>query len=112
MTTKFAMGRDINGYNAFITPPCDDLISGTLAEDTEQNITVPSASPRYNAIFSYELGGNVWVSINDTAVVGSDALSATTSEQNPVGKQVKAGDTISFITSDTSVNVGVAFYAL
>jgi hypothetical protein len=110
MSTKFSMTRDINGYNGFGIPFALDGMSGVLAANVEQHITVPSNYEYWIAIFSYTPGSNIWVDGITTAVVPSGAFSATTAELNPAARYVKAGQTISFKTSDiTNPEVSVIF---
>lgn len=102
MSTKFSMTRDINGYNGFGIPFAEDAQSALMAVGVEQHITVPENYPYWIAIFSYTPGASIWVDGLDTAVAPTGAFSATTSELNPAARFVKAGQTLSFITSDTT----------
>lgn len=109
--TKFLMTKDVAGYNGFGLPFTLNAKSGVLAATVAQSITVPSNYPNWIAIFSYTPGSNIWVDNITTAVAPTGAFSDTTSELNPAARFVKAGDTISFITSDvTSPMVSVLFY--
>ena len=111
--TQFSMLRDINGYNGFGLPFSIDKYNATITTNTDTTVTVPSYSPHYVAIFTFQSGSGVWVANNATAAkpVGS-TFAATTSELNPVARYVKAGDVLHFLTGDTSAMVGVVFYAL
>ncbi len=109
--TKFLMTKDVAGYNGFGLPFTLNAKSGVLAATVAQSITVPSNYPNWIAIFSYTPGSNIWVDNITTAVAPAGAFSDTTSELNPAARLVKAGDVISFITSDvTSPMVSVLFY--
>lgn len=113
MTTKFSMTRDINGYNGFGLISADDKYSMILATNVEQHFTVPGNFQNWLAVFAYAPGSSVWTAFNNTAAFPSGSVSSTTSELNPAGRQVKAGDVISLITNDsTNDQVGVMLYAL
>jgi hypothetical protein len=54
----------------------------------------------------------VFVAVNATAQVpAAGTFGATTSEQNPSAKKVKAGDVLHFFSTSTA-NVTVAFYSV
>jgi hypothetical protein len=112
MTTPFNMTRDINGFNGFGLPFSDTKYSGILTTGAAQAITIPSAHARYLAIFAFDPGTSVWVSNGHTAVYPTGAVSTTNSSLNPTARMVMAGDVLSFITSDTSVEFGVVLYAV
>ena len=112
MSTRFSLTRDINGYNGFGVVPPDDMYSGLLSTGAAQSVTVPSNHARWMIIFAFEPGASVWVAVNSTAVVPAGAISASRSELNPVGRQLKAGDIISFITPNPTATLGVLMYAL
>lgn len=117
MSAKFILTRDINSYNGFGLPISDvDNWSTTLAANVAQTTTVPSM-PFANcsgwiAVFSYSPGASVFVANNATATIPTSSFGATTSQLNPVGRFVKAGDVLSFITADTTDFVQVSFYAV
>lgn len=122
MPTTFNMTRDVNGFNGFGLPFADDKYSATLVADTDATLAVPgtaamgaATATTYNkfiAIFSYQPGAQVWVTINETAAVPAGAtFAATSSELNPSARYVKSTDVLHFITSDTGASVGVTFYA-
>ena len=68
---------------------------------------------KFIAIFSYEPGASIWVSLNETAASPVGATFATvSSELNPAARVVNAADVLHFITTDTSAQVGVVFYGL
>ncbi len=123
MPTSFAMTRDINGFNGFGLPFSIDKYSVTLDSDTDTTLDVPGTSSmgaacattynKFIAIFSYQPGADVWVSVNDTAAVpAGNTFAATTSELLPSARSVQAGDVLHFYTADTTADVGVTFYAL
>ena len=113
MATRMNVGRDSAGKAVYTTKPCQDLVSGTLAKDVVQSVTVPSSHAEWDVLFAYETGAEVWVDVNGgTAAYPSGAFAATTAEHLPVGKRLKAVTVISFKTPDDSTNVGVSFYAV
>lgn len=101
-STKFLMTRDIAGYNGFGVPFATDGKSAVLAAGVAQSFVVPSNFAQWIAIFSYTPGASVWVDGVATAVAPIGAFSDTTADLNPAARYVKAGQTISFITSDSS----------
>jgi hypothetical protein len=103
MSTKFSMTRDINGYNGFGVLPTYDIQSTSLAANAAQSITVPDNYPNWIVIFSYTPGSSVWVSFSGTAAVPSTTFASGISVLNPAGRQVKGGETISFISSDATL---------
>jgi hypothetical protein len=112
---KFSMSRDVNGFNGFGLNFSDIMYNTTLADGVEQHFTIPIGSvdsPRFLAIFSYEPGGVVWVANNNTASGPGVSFATTLSELNPTARVVKSGDVLSFITTDTTLEVGVTLYEL
>ncbi len=125
MATKFAMERDINGYNGFGLIPTDTAYSVTLSANTDTHFTVPANTaiggsniatknnPVLIAIFYFTPGSEVWCARNATAIVpAGSSFGATTSEGNPSAWQVIGGDVIHVITAATGVSVGVRLYWL
>lgn len=86
-----------------------------LATNTDETITVPgSATTQYQALFSYTSTSNVFVRLNDIAVVPAPS-SATLTQYNefrPKKRYVKGGDVIHLITPDASAYVGVSLRQL
>lgn len=123
MPTKFSMTRDINGYNGFGLKASETNISVTLTASTDTTYTVPGTDSLggcnyqtkapWIAIFSFDPGTSVWVSINATASnPGGSTFAATSSFLNPAGIEVKEGDVIHCYTTQTGVNVSVRLYSL
>lgn len=114
MTTKFAMTRDINGYNGFGLKFADDNYRTILSSGAEQHFTVPLSpnDKEWIAVFSFQPGFDIWVDNNHTATLPTTSFATTTCQLNPAGRQVKGGDILSFITSATTADVGVSFYEL
>jgi hypothetical protein len=109
----FNLTRDINGYNGFGLRFSENKYSATLTQLVTQTLTIPGDHAKWIAIFAYEDGSTIWVANNATAAVPVGAtLAATTSERNPIAREVKAGDMLSFITPDATADVGVILYAL
>lgn len=113
MTTKFYMTRDINGYNGFGLSPSEDKFSTTLSANVAQTLcTVPSNFSTWLAVFSPQVGSDIWVAYNATATLPGGSPSSTVSEHLPSGRYLKAGDTVSCITADTTATIGVMLYAI
>jgi hypothetical protein len=111
--TKFAMTRDINGYNGFGLEFTTDNARTTLAANVEQTLAVPTRFKQYLALFSISPGSNVFVNLNATAVIPGGTFDADLSELLPVGRTVNAADVLHFITADTTnPYVNVQFYGL
>lgn len=124
MATKFNMSRDINGFNGFGLMFTDTAYQVTLPASTEKHFTVPSntgmggfgisTTSQWIALFSFGSGttsAGVWVANNHTATIPSSSFAATFSELNPSARMVQGGDVLSFITSDTGVQVSVMLYS-
>lgn len=113
MSTKFNLTKDVAGYNGFGIRFADDGYKGVLAVGVAQSVTVPSNYPNWVAVFSYTPGSNIWVDGTTTAVAPTGAFAATTADLNPSARFVTKGQTLSFITSDTtSPQVKVSFYVV
>lgn len=112
--SKFILGRDAAGKVSYLLPrDCDYNYSALLASSVAQTLTIPVDFEKYDAIFSFEPGAEVWISINGTAAFPTGALGASTSRQNPVGiAGLKAGDVLSFITPDVTCRIGILVYAI
>lgn len=122
-TAKFALIRDINGYNGFGLQFSSIKYSATLAQNTDTSLTVPTGAsmggvtsntiPQWLAIFSYEPSTATWIALNQTAASPAGAsFASTTSELNPVARVVQAGDVLHFFSTGTATDVGVVFYSL
>lgn len=118
MTTKFNLVRDINGYNGFGLSFSDTKYAMQLAANVEQTLAIPASTdptyPNYLAIFSIAPGNSAWISLNQTATYPSGAVSAISSELNPIARYIK-GDglqTLHFITPDATAKLGITLYAV
>jgi hypothetical protein len=112
MITKFKMIRDIAGYNGFGLTFTEWNYNIVLASGSTKTLTIPEEDERYIAIFSFEPGSTVYVANNDTAAIPGASFAKSSSQLNPVGRWVKAGDVLSFITSNTNADICVQLYAL
>lgn len=111
----FNLGRDLTGLNTFLAPDSNNKMSMVLVAGVAQTVTVPlaenSSQYKWDVIFSFEPGSKVWTAVNNTAAAPTGAVGATNSSLNRVGYcRLNSGDTISFITDDTSVEIGVEFF--
>lgn len=110
---KFAMIRDINGYNGFGLMFTNFRYSVQLTASTGATLTIPSTYSHYIAIFAIEPGNDLFIANNLTAEVpASGTISATTSEYNPIARQVNAADVLSLISPNTTCYVGITLYAI
>lgn len=123
MATKFALSRDVNGYNGFGLKFTDTAYSCTLATSTDTSLAIPeyasiggaayygNAEPKLIAIFSYDPGSSVWVAKNTAASVpAGSSFAATASELNPSAREVSGGDVLHFFSAGTTINVSVSLY--
>jgi hypothetical protein len=112
--TTLTFTQDTAGFNSFGLPFASDNRMFTLPATTKKTVTAPTNNTKgYAVVFYYEPGAKVWVQLGDVDITLPTATPATTSAQlNPAVRQVPAGSTLSFKTNDTSVEVGVSFYAL
>ena len=112
--TKFNMLRDGNAnpsVNGFGNTFSNTGYAALLATSVAQSVTVPITAQNWLAVFTYSAGSTVFVNGITTASVPGGAFAANTSEINPAGKWVKAGQTLSFITADTNgARVTVNFF--
>lgn len=116
-----SIAKGVNGFGR--KPPATGFImSVTLGAASEQHFTVPSSSAMgtinaantnmFLAIFAYQPTVQFWVAVNGTAAVPTGGTWATdTAELLPSGYIVKAGDTISAI-STAGGSLSVALYAI
>ena len=103
MSTKFLMTRDLSGTNGFGIMPSTDIQATSLAANAAQSITVPSNYKNWIAIISYTPGANIWARFDGgTAAVAGSSFAAVKSVLNPAARALTAGQTISFITADTT----------
>lgn len=91
--------------------------SATLAASTATSLVVPTVAGKFKAVIKAETDAVVWVSDSGTAAVPAGASFATvSSEMVPVNgeleREVFSGDTLSFITAGTDIDVSVVFYVL
>lgn len=100
--SKFYYIRDINGAPSNALPNSDNIQSVLLAQNVAQGLTVPGTYNKWFVKFTYQDAKNVFVRKNGTATAPDGTIGAETSEFLPVGWEVEAADTISFITPDAS----------
>jgi hypothetical protein len=116
MITRFKMTRDINGFNGFgrkfSNTNYQALLSGNVIDTLVIPPTQDATYTNIFAIFNYQPGSPVWVSINNTVAIPTGSFTQVTAELNPEALYLKSGDSVSFITSDATCEVGVALYAV
>lgn len=110
-TTELLMGRDAAGRTAFGLYDTILKFRTTLSADTAQSFTLPEDANMYVVIFAFESGSNVWVDAITTATAPGSSFAQTTAEMNPTERIYQKGTTLSFITGDTSAQVGAIVYA-
>ena len=110
--TQMVIARDTTGAVTYGRKQAAYSHRVVLQADTEHTHTVNSYDQEYLAIFSYAPGSSVFVGVNETATVPTTTADDSTAEGLPTAYDVKQGDVISFITSETDVWVTVAFYNL
>ncbi len=112
--TQLNFARDVQGMNAYAPQLSNQMYSASMASGDEDSITVPENSLNFIAVFSFQPGAAVWVSVNDTAAPpGAATFAASTSFLLPAQLLVKGGDEISFYNnSSTDQDVGMALYAI
>lgn len=113
--TIFALTRDASGQNTFSPRFCDVNFDTTLSVGVEQTLVVPPSRgpdyPNFVAVFSFDPGLKIFVSVNNTATVPGLSFAATNSQLNPTSRLVSPGDTLHFITTDSTAVASVSFYA-
>lgn len=105
-------GRDVQGFNAYAPQDASIKYSATITNGNATSITVPTSYGVWIAAFSTQPGGNLWVDVTGaTAAIPAGAtLAASTSMLNPGQRTVFSGNTISIITDDTSIDVGIELW--
>jgi hypothetical protein len=91
------------------TPFSDTASNMALAANTELTYTVPgTGNKKYKAEFSWPYNANVWVSINETAVVPTPGTIVTSArcELRPTYRYVVGGDVLHFISSSIVTDAG------
>ncbi len=90
--------------------------SAALAATTDTTLTIPGNAKRYKAVIKVN-ANLVWVALNATAAVpAGTSFAATTSElisdNNPLCREVVAGDVLHFFTATATTAVSVVLYAV
>jgi hypothetical protein len=114
--TVMNLGRDASGRTTYVRPVPTILYSATLtAVGGAQSLTVPTnaLSAPWDVLFSSDPGTSVWVAVNNgSAIAPSSTIGTSNSELNPIAYRLKAGDVISFITTNTTANFGMTMYVV
>lgn len=117
MSTLLNYARDVQGYNTEAPDFSTDIFTATLAADTEDSIVIPANYAVWMMSVKVQPGGWVWVSRTGTAAdPGGGTFADSISELAPgtleFKRRVYAGDTISFISHNTTCDVAVSLFAL
>ncbi len=115
MSTDLLFGRDVQGLNAYAPPFPTNIFTSTLAAATARSVTVPSNAPIWIMYVRVQPNGWCWCSRTTTAAVPAGNTLAAAASELIVGtieykRTVYAGDTLSFITPNTTCDIEVAFY--
>lgn len=115
MSMQLEFGRDLQGFNAYAPQFPTDIYTATLAASTAKSVTVPSSAPVWVMYIRMEPTGWAWVSRTTTAAVPAGSSFASSQSDLAVGtiefkRTVFAGDVISLITPNTTLNIIVEFY--
>ncbi len=115
MSTDLLFGRDIQGLNAYAPPFSTNIFTATLAAATAKSVTVPSSSPIWIMYVRVQPNGWCWCSRTTTAAVPASSSFAASASELIDGtiefkRTVYAGDSLSFITANTTCDIEVAFY--
>jgi hypothetical protein len=110
--TPLSFGRDEQGYNAYAPQDSSLKYSATITNGSATSITIPKSYQIWIVAFSIQPGGNVWVDFSGaTAAIPAGAtLASTTASLNPGQRTVFSGGTISIITDNASVDVGIELW--
>lgn len=116
MSTFLNFGRDVQGYNTYAPQFPTDIITSTLAANTAESVTVPSNNPIWIMYVRVQPNGWCWVSHTGTAAVPAGGTFVSSASELIAGtieykRTVYAGDTLSFITANTTCDIEVAFFA-
>lgn len=114
MATLLHFGRDAQGYDADAPQFPTDIQTATLAASTAKSVTVPSSHSTWIMFVTVQPNGWCWCSRTTTAAIPASSSFAASSSELVVGTQefrrtVFAGDTISFITPNTTCDIEIAF---
>ncbi|CEG60971.1 hypothetical protein [Legionella micdadei] len=116
MSVDLIFGRDLQGYNAYAPQFPTDIFTATLAANTAESVTVPSNFPIWIMYVRVQPNGWVWCSRTDTAAVPAGGTLTSSKSELIAGtieykRTVYAGDTISFLTPNTTCDIEVAFFS-
>lgn len=123
MSTLFNQNLPRGALNDYSCLFSDTVYTTTLAADTAQSFVVPGSAPlgasatlknNFIAVFKVQDGKCVFVSNSGTAVIATGSFAATQSEMiiNGMGRHVTEGQTLSFISHDTTAIISVSLYSV
>lgn len=108
---QLLMARDRSGAVTYGLFNAQLKWSTTLAANVAQSFTLPTEYPMYWVSFSNQVGTDIWVDAINAAALPGNSFSTTTAELNPGPRVYDKGQTLSFITGNTSAELGVIVYA-
>jgi hypothetical protein len=117
MSTLLNFGRDVQGLNAYAPQFPTNIVTATLAVGVAESVTVPANFETWRMYVRVQPAGWCWCSHTTTAAVPAGGTLAAASSELIVGtiefkRTVYAKDVISFITSNTTCDIEVAFFAI
>lgn len=115
--TILNFGRDVQGLNAYAPSFPADIYTATLAAGAASSVIVPGKVPVYIMYVRVQPNGWCWCSNTTTAAVPAGGTLAAASSELIDGtieykRTVYLGQTISFITPNTTCDIEVAFFAI
>lgn len=108
--TDLVVGRDDDSIPTWVIsfPETAENFGATLSASVEKTLVVPA--DKRIALFSWSGGTNIWIAESDIAIsLPGSSFVARSSELNPIGRLVTAGETLRFI-SDEIIFINVTFY--
>lgn len=125
MTTLFNMQRDIGGSATFAPTFTDLNVNLILTANIAIKVFIPVSTDatyrNWTIVFSPSVGNDFWVALNTTAILPSNTISFTSTQQNPQTRYVNVTNTsggnyngnqfLSIITNEDNVELGISFYA-
>lgn len=112
---KMILGIDINGKATYaLTPTSNEYrLSVNLDQNIDTSFQIPDSYSKWQVVFSFQNGSDVWVAYNDIAEIPiGNTFLPTTSELNPTVRELTGGTIVSCLTEDSNAQIQVSMYAL